>query len=360
MKILLVITGLTMGGAEYVVVNLADVLVARGHEVKIAHLMGKAAILPDNPDIEVVPLGVKSSKDIFKAYIKLRALVKRMKPDIIHSHLYHANLLTRLLRLTIGAPKIISSSHNTIEGGRFRMLTYRLTDKLVNISTNVSQEAVDALVEKGAVKPGRVVSVVNGIDINRFYFNETTRQEKRDELNIVNKKVIVAAGRLVEQKDYPNLLNAVSLLKKQRQDFKVLIAGEGPLKQELISLAKKLEVIEFIEFLGLQSDVPALMSASDIFVLSSAWEGFGLVVAEAMACERIVVATDCGGVGEVVGSEGFLISPRDENALAQALNKALDLDTGERLIMGASARQRIIDHFSLEANVDAYLELYLA
>ena len=102
------------------------------------------------------------------------------------------------------------------------------------------------------------------------------------------------------------------------------------------------------------------MSASDAFVLSSSWEGFGLVVAEAMACERVVVATDCGGVSEVVGSNGFLVEPKNSILLAEALNKALDLSDHERSNIGVAARQRIIDNFSLEANVDAYFKLYSA
>ena len=360
MKILLIITGLGMGGAEHVVVNLADELVIRGHQVKIAYLTGDALVLPNNQNIEVISIGVKSSKDFAKAYIKLRAIIKRMQPDVIHSHMFHANFLARLLRLTISSPKVISSSHSTNEGGQLRMLAYRLTDKLVDISTNVSQEAVNALVKKGAVKSGRMISVVNGINVNRFYFDKEERKEKRNELSVTDKKVILAVGRLDKPKDYPNLLNAISLLRQQRQDFKVLIAGDGPLKEELTALVKKLEIADFVEFLGICRDIPALMSASDVFVLSSSWEGFGLVVAEAMACERVVVATDCGGVGEIVGPEGFLVEPRNDVLLAQALDNALDLDIDECLTIGAAARQRIIDKFSLEANVDAYLELYTA
>lgn len=360
MRILFVITGLGMGGAEHVVVNLADTLVARGHHVKIAYLTGEALVLPRNADIEVISIGLKSTKDFFKAYIKLRALVKKIKPDVVHSHMIHANLISRLLRLTIRIPRLVCTSHSRNEGGKLRMQAYRLTDKLVDISTNVSQEAVDALIEKGAVKPGRMVSVVNGIDINHFYFDENKRSKKRHELGISNKEMILAVGRLHEAKDYHNLLNSISILKKERQDFIFFIVGDGPLKKELILLVKKLEINEFVKFLGVRRDIPALMSASDAFVLSSSWEGFGLVVAEAMACERVVVATDCGGVSEVVGSNGFLVEPKNSILLAEALNKALDLSDHERSNIGVAARQRIIDNFSLEANVDAYFKLYSA
>lgn len=358
MKILYIITGLGMGGAEHVVVNLADALSARGHQVKIAYLTGHTLVSPKSLDIEVAYIGLNSPKDFFKAYLKLRVLVKEFQPDVVHGHMFHANIISRLLRLTVNVPRIISSSHSINEGGRFKMLAYRLTDKLTDLSTNVSQKAVDIFVEKGAVKSDRMVSVVNGIDIGQFYFDKDARKQKRTELDVDNKRVVLAVGRLDYPKDYHNLLNSIFLLKKQRQDFKFLIAGDGPLKYELILLVEKLEIVDFVEFLGIRRDIPALMSASDLFVLSSAWEGFGLVVAEAMACERVVVATDCGGVREVIGPAGFLVETRNSTLLAQTLNKALDMSDDESSSIGLAARKRIIDNYSLSANVKAYLKLY--
>ncbi|WP_201593331.1 glycosyltransferase [Psychrobacter sp. Pi2-51] len=358
MKILFIITGLGMGGAEHVVVNLADALVARGHEVKIAYLTGEALVLPSNPDIEVVFLCMVNGKDAFRACIKVRALVKKMQPDVVHSHMFHSNLLARLLRLTINIPTLICTSHSKDEGGRLRMLAYLLTDKLADISTNVSQDAVDSLVAKGATTTNRMVSVPNGVDTNKFFFNNVVRILTRNELKIDNVNIILAVGRMHKAKDYPNLLNAIASLKVMRQDFKVLIVGDGPLKEEVTSLAERLGITDVISFLGIRRDIPALMSASDVFTLSSAWEGFGLVVAEAMACERVVVATNCGGVNEVIGSKGFLVEPKNSELLAVELNKALNLNIAERFELGIAARKRIIDNYSLEANVEAYLELY--
>lgn len=347
-----------MGGAEHVVVNLADALSERGHQVKIAYLTGEALVLPRSLEVEVISIGMSSSKDVLKAYVKLRALVKKMKPDVVHSHMYHSNLLARLLRLSINVPKLFCTSHSKKEGGQLRMLAYRFTDKLADISTNVSQEAVDSFVQRGIVKPNRMITVANGINTQQFYFDRNARTIKRQELKIDGIKVILAVGRIHQAKDYPNLLNAIVSLKGMRQDFMVLIVGDGPLREEMTSLAESLGVTDFVRFLGIRRDIPALMSASDVFTLSSSWEGFGLVVAEAMACERVVVATDCGGVKEVVGSKGFLVEPRNTELLAIELNKALNLSVAERSTLGSAARQRIIDNYSLDANVEAYLELY--
>jgi len=360
LKVLLTITGLSMGGAEHVVVNLADALAARGHQVKIAYLTGEALVLPKDKSIEVIAIGMKGKAGFLSAYFKLRALVKAFQPDVVHSHMVHANLISRLLRLTVKIPKLVCTAHSNNEGGQLRMLAYRITDKLADISTNVSQDAVNEFVAKGAVKPGRMLAIANGIDVNTFSYNSHARDTIRNELGISDKKMLLAVGRLDVPKDYPNLLHAIERLAQQRDDFKVFIVGDGPLRNEFGALVKTMNIEGMVEFLGIRRDVPALMSATDLFVLPSAWEGFGLVVAEAMACERVVVATDCGGVSEVVGSSGFLVPPKNSDALADALNNALSLDSSECAEISKAARQRVVERFSLDANVDAFLSLYSA
>lgn len=359
MKILFIITGLGMGGAEHVVINLADALSNRNHEVQIVFLTGELLVRPKNSNIKVTSLNLDKPLHFFKSYLKLTHIVRAMKPDVIHSHMFHANILARLLRLTTPLPRLICSSHNTNEGGKIRMLAYRYTDRLADISTNVSQEAVDELIKKGAFLPNRIVKVVNGINTNNFKFNTQARIKLRQELNLNDDiKMILAVGRLEHQKDYPNLFHAIRKLVEKRNDFKLLIAGDGPLKSELLQLSKELKIDNYIEFLGVRRDIPHLMCACDTFVLSSAWEGFGLVVAEAMACERVVVATDCGGVNEVLGNNGFLVPPRNSQALSQALHNSLDMPDKKRALIGIKAREYILNNFSLKANVNNYLDLY--
>ena len=358
MRIALVITGLGIGGAENVVVALADSLAERGHQVLIAYLTGEALFLPKNANVTVVGLGMKSGLDIAKAYFSLGKTLREFKPDVIHSHMFHANIMARLIRLTVNIPRLICTAHSSNEGGKLRMLAYRVTDHLADISTNVSEEAVDAFIKKRAVKSGKMISIHNGISTQKFKFDECERARIRKELNVEGKQVILAVGRLVEAKDYKNLLNSISLLKDIRNNIKVLIIGDGPLRQKLQNLIHKLRLEDYVDFLGIRDDIPALMSATDVFVLSSAWEGFGLVVAEAMACQRVVVATDCGGVKEVLGSAGFLVQPRQAPELAEALCKALDLSIQDSDTLGKAARQRVQSYYSLDAVVDKWLKLY--
>lgn len=354
----MIITGLGMGGAEHVVVNLADALVKQGHKVMIAYLTGEILVRPQDPNVDVVAIGMSSARNIASAYIKLRNSVRDFKPDVVHSHMVHANILARLLRLSIKIPRLICTAHNSNEGSRFRTLAYRLTDCLADISTNVCYEAVAASIAKGAVKKGRMVSIPNGIDTTKFKFDAEARVSIRKELNVGNIHMVLAVGRLEPQKDYPNLMSAVASLKQKRQDFKVFIAGHGPLRGELEVLAQALDVDKYFTFLGIRRDIPALMSAADTFVLSSAWEGLPLVIGEAMACEREIVATDCGGVKEILGDAGMLVDAKDPDALSNALDQSLSHTTEYRVELGAKARRRILDEYSLEATVAKYLNLY--
>jgi len=360
MKILLVITSLGVGGAERLVTNYADVFVKSGHDVVLAYLYGKAELLPTDRRVQVVNIGLsKNPVSLFNVLRNLRQLIWDFSPDVVNSHLVHANILMRLLRIFTTIPRLISSAHNTNEEGRFRMLAYRLTDSLADISTNVSVGAVDAFIREKAVKPERMIALHNSIDIEQFVYRNDLRCKIRGELDIPeNTQLLLAVGRLGASKDYPNLLKSFSIICETKKSIKLLIVGDGPLREKLLLLAKSLNVDSKVMFLGVRHDVPALMSACDFFVLSSAWEGFGLVVAEAMSCNRIVVATDSGGVKEVLGSYGFLVPPSDSTALAKGISNALALDMQERKKLGILARKRIEELYSMEKTAAKWLSLY--
>ena len=360
MKILLVVTGLGVGGAERLVTGLADRFVADGHEVVLAYFLGEPSFLPADSRVRSVNLHLdRHPIGLLAGLWRLRRLIQEFRPDVVNSHLVHANVLARLLRLVTPMRRLVSSAHNTNEEGRFRMLAYRLTDRLADVSTNVSDEAVAAFIEQGALRCGRMVTVHNGIDIDAFSFDADGRNKIRSELAVEEEApVLLAVGRLWEQKDYPNLLTALAKLKASGYAPILLIVGDGPLRDELAGMAVSLGVAEQIRWLGVRHDVQAFLSACDVFVLSSAWEGFGLVVAEAMACERVVVATDSGGVREVVGDVGCLVPPRDSDAMAEALEHALTISREKREQIRHLSRARIIERYSLQATASRYLSVF--
>jgi glycosyltransferase involved in cell wall biosynthesis len=151
-------------------------------------------------------------------------------------------------------------------------------------------------------------------------------------------------------------------LTKLQQPFKLYIVGRGPLLPQLQAQVLALNLVDSVFFLGVCNDVERLMQQADAFVLSSAWEGFGLVIAEALACELPVVATDCGGPAEIVGKDkkaGFVVPPKNADALAAAMNEMMSLSNEQRADMGRYGREYMIARFSLAHVVTQWESLYL-
>lgn len=354
MRILYVITGLGLGGAEKVVCDLADQMSNFGHQVKIAYLTGKVVVRPKNINVDIIPLDLHNFYGLYLASKKYKKLIQDFQPDVVHAHMVHANIFTRINRIGCAIPKLICTAHNSNEGGRLRMIAYRLTNFLSDFNSNVSQEATESLISKGAFNKNNLTTVYNGIDLIKFKSFKT--EKKNDEI------MILSVGRFNEQKDYPNLFRAIKILKDNNliEKIKFYIAGDGELRSELEQLIKILNISDNVTLLGIRSDIPELMNQAHFFILPSAYEGFGLVVAEAMACGAFVIATNSGGVAEVMGDTGLLVPPQDSEALAKAIEKAVSKTPLEIQENNLKARQRVEELFSLEASVKKWLALYEA
>lgn len=360
MKLMLIITGLGMGGAERQVCDLADQFVRKGHQVLLISMTSETVNRPRSTNIEFAELNmVKTPMGFINAYWQARRLINQFKPDVVHSHMVHANLFARLLRLSTRIKKLICTAHSSNEGGRDRMLAYRITDRLCDLSTNVSQEAVDISIKRGAAPASRIIAMANGIDTVRFTFDSASRTRLRGQLQLAdNTPLILAVGRLTAAKDYPNLLTAFSLLPSELSHAQLAIIGTGEEQAKIVALAVQLGLTDRIHFLGLQRNVHEWMSAADVYVMSSAWEGMPLVLLEAMACERVVVATDCGGVKEVLGECGILVPAKNSTALTHGLQQGLALSLAAAKVKGKAARAHIVARYSLNAQADKWLELY--
>ncbi|RZI40314.1 glycosyltransferase [Herbaspirillum sp. HC18] len=349
-----------MGGAENQVIALADRLASLGHAVLVISLTGEQLVRHTHPGVRVEPLRMaRNAFSFMSAYHRARRLLLEFSPHVVHSHMVHANLFARLLRLATPMPMLVCTAHNTNEGGAARMWAYRLTDRLADLTTNVSEEAVQAFIRRKAVRPGRMVAMYNGIDCARFRFSPEDRVQLRQALGAAQEtQVMLAVGRFTEQKDYSNMLRAFASVRAKRCDCVLWIVGTGEEQPRYENEAVSLGIGDSVHFLGLRRDVPALMSAADIFVLSSAWEGLPLVIGEAMACERIVVSTDAGGIREWMGNTGYVTPIRDSDALSRAMLAALDLSPEEKHARGMAARERVTRQFSLETIVARWLQVY--
>jgi glycosyltransferase involved in cell wall biosynthesis len=302
----------------------------------------------------------KTPAGVLRALQRGRSFLRDFKPDLIHSHVFPANMAARLLRISATAPRLISTVHNVYEGPWWRMAAYRLTDPLSSHTTAVSQAAADRYVRLKAVPADKCSVITNGIDTAEFAPSAERRASMRAEMDAGDKFIWLAAGRIVPAKDYPNLLHAFARVREGEPRARLWIAGEptGPKSGALQALAAKLGIEASVRLLGLCRDMPALFNAADGFVLASAWEGMPLVVGEAMAMEKPVVATDVGGVRELAGDCGLIVPASSPDALAEAMLDVMRRAPEARGALGRAARERIAAHFSINAKADEWEALY--
>lgn len=361
-----VTTSLMQGGAEVQVFLLAAELKRRGHTVTLVSMRDAEAFESELQELEIPFHSLAMQRGIGdpRALFKLANVVRANRPDVVHSHMVHANLLTRLARLLSPMPVQISTAHNYSEGARWRELAYRVTDPLCDLTTNVCRLCVEHFVAVGATPKARIKYMPNGLDLANFQPQPGAREAKRQELGIAPGTFLwLAVGRLEEQKDYPNLIEAVRQLaaRNDAAPTTILVAGEGNLHGELDRLvqAAGLDGAHF-RMLGARKDVVDLMAAADAYVMSSAWEGLPMVLLEAGASRLPAVVTDVGGNREVVtdGKTGFVVSPRDPTALAEAMLRLMQLGEDEKRAMGEAAHHEIELNFGLAGVVDQWEAVY--
>lgn len=358
-RILVVITGLGVGGAETQAVQLAIRLKGRGWEVRVVSLTppGILAKELEANEVPVISLGMRHRFPNPCSLLRLARLIRSWRPHVVHTHMFHANLLARLVRPVAPVPVLICTAHNTYEASSraknlheitWRERAYRLTDFLCDLTTQISKAGLERYIAVRAAPKPKMRLVYNGIDTERFRPDALERGRVRADLQLEGRFVWLAVGRIEIQKDYPTLLRAFNAL--DRPESVLCIAGDGSLREHVKSLMRSMGLESRVRLLGRQENIPGLMNAADGFVLSSAWEGFGLVVAEAMACQLPVVVTDSGGPRELVddGRAGFLVPPRSHSALAGAVLHVMDLSEQERRSLGEQGRERIVRHFSLD------------
>jgi len=199
-----------------------------------------------------------------------------------------------------------------------------------------------------------------GVDPHRFFPNPEARGSYAADLKILPQEIIVSAVAVLRPfKNPETIVKACGLLSKRQLAFKLLVAGDGAMLSELKKLAAEVGATDRIHWLGYQADPSSLLQASDIFVLSSTGEAFGLVLTEAMACGVPVVGSRSGAIPEIVadGVTGLLAAPRDEASFAEAI-ETLAANEALRKQMGANGLVRAREEFSLKKNVEATLRIY--
>ena len=361
-KILLVITGLAVGGAETQLVRVATRLKQRGWDVRVVTLIPPRAYVDvlEQAGIPVATLGIRDKRPALRPIWRLARVLREWKPDIVHSHMVHANLLARFVRPIASAKVVIGTAHNIQEGGRLRDWLYRLTDPLCDLTTHVCEAGAQRYIRERMVPPHKMRVVYNGVDTERFLPDGQVRLRIRREAEIGKQFVWLAVGRLEAPKDYPTLIRAFARVSAAREDTLLWIVGDGPLRGQLEALSREMGLQLGVRFWGLRGDVSNLMNAADAFVMSSSWEGLPNALIEAQACGLPAVVTDVGGNAEIVVKEetGFIVPPKNPDALAEAMLRLMALPVEMRQQMGRLARQRVEQQFSLDSVVTLWENLY--
>lgn len=293
----------------------------------------------------------------------LCAYMKRKQIQIVHTHLIHADVYGTIAAKLAGVPVIISSQHND---DQFRhslpmiwlnRLLARWQTKIIVISDWVGK----FLQEVEGIPAEKITRIHYGLDPKPIEALADPAYIRQQFQIPDGAPVIGTIGRLTAQKGQTYLLDAARLLKNDFPNLRVVVIGDGELRHDLEAQAKTLDITDNVIFTGLRSyhEAMCLLSGMDVFVFPSLWEGFGLVLLEAMALKKPIVASNVSAIPESVldGKTGLIVPPRQAEAIAEALRALLrDFEKAEK--MGVAGFQRLQAAFAVESMVTATANLY--
>ena len=310
------------------------------------------------------PRIVPSSGSLNFGYLRqLLRIAREVRADLLVGHLYGSALYCGMAGALLRRP-VISVLHGQSDisgGGRFselkKLIVRNTTDKLVFVSDRLRSELMPVL----GARPAQCVVIPNGVDLRRF--ENGGLRPLRAELGVKPDEVLIGAvGNIRAPKSYDVLLRAARVLKERGIRFRLAIAGEGSgsLYDQLLAQRRELDLEREVVFLGLRSDVAAIMASLDVYVLSSTTEGFSIACIEALAAGTPVVATRSGGPQEILEHEhsGLLVPVQDPSALAAAIARVVgDPALADRLKVNGTAR--VESRYTLHGMLAAYEQLFL-
>jgi glycosyltransferase involved in cell wall biosynthesis len=347
--VLHVIGSLSAGGAERNLYYLAPHFASSRVRYAICCLFhkGEFAGEVENLGVSVFELGYRK-RFFFSTVLRLARLLRTRRVKVIHTHLFQSGLVGRLAAWRAGVPAIVSHEHGkTLWKRWYHRFFERYAIGRTDLRLAVSKDIRDLRIQRERTPESKIRIVVNAVDPATFECDEATRVRKRTELGLDNTFIIGTVGRLVDAKSYDFLLSVAARVRKQRPDVSLIIIGEGELADDLKRIRDSLDLKETVRFLGKRTDIPDLMAAMDLYVISSKREGLPVTLIEAMMAGKPIVSTSVGGIPETIshGVDGRLVRFGDEEELSQTI---LDLigDTEEMERLGKNARKRAIDRYS--------------
>lgn len=358
MKILHINTEKTWRGGEQQTLYLLQGLHAR-------NITSDLTCQPDSPMaqraaealLKVIPVAMHGEVDL-RAALRIRSCIKSAHYDIIHSHTSHAHTLAFAASAGTPAKRLVT---RRVDFSIFRHSFLHLSGikyrYLADFYVAISQKIKDVLIADG-IAAERIAVIHSGIDPGRFARADGKHLIAEFDIKS-DEKVVVNVAHLAGHKGQEYLVRAVSRVLAKIPRVRFFIVGEGKLMSELKALAISRGINHSLVFTGFRDDVGAFYNIADLFVMSSLQEGLGTAVLDALALGKPVVATKSGGIPEMIsdGVTGRLVEPADPAALAEGIVDLLS-HVDRAKLMGARGKKEVIEKFSLDAMVDAYIEVY--
>jgi glycosyltransferase involved in cell wall biosynthesis len=363
LRLALCITELDIGGAERCLVELATRL-DRGRFVPVVYALSprpepdQRSLLPrlEAAGIETYFLGATGAWHLPAAISQLTRLLRRQRPGLLQSFLFHAGFVGRCAAWRAGVPVVLSGVRVAEQGVWWHVRLDRLTSRLVDRYVCVSQAVASFSRSRLGLPEDRFVVVPNGIDVERFAGASAV-----DLVGLglpAGRRAVTYVGRLETQKGVAELVESAPPWLEKLPAHDLVVVGAGPMERQLRALSDGLGVSSRVHFAGWRADVAEILKASDLLVLPSRWEGMPNVILEAMAAGRAVVSTDVEGVRELLGEDATAqVVPRGDYGAFAARIAALAADNGALERLGA-ANQRRAEQFSWDRMVRAYEKLF--
>jgi glycosyltransferase involved in cell wall biosynthesis len=355
MRILHIVQSLDMGGQERMILHLSRALIERGHEVHVATLSPGGALRSQFEGIPVVEIVRRPGFDP-RAWMSIVSLIRQLRPDAVHTHNPSPMFLGVPAAKILRVAHIVHTKHGANIYGPRSLPASRVVARMTTAFVAVSEGTAEVARTKERVPEERLHVIPNGIPLSSFAPNAETRARVRRELGIpADAYVVGSVGRLAVEKDYPLLVRAVAPMLGER--VRLVLAGDGAARAE-IEAAIPVGSREFVVLTGVRHDVGDLLTAFDVFSLTSKTEGLPLAIPEAMASGLPVVATAVGGLPSIVPQSVGMLAPHgDAEGLRRAFEELRD-DAERRGAMGRAAREHAWACFSLETMVNRYEALY--
>lgn len=362
-RVLMVIPALLPGGAEMLVRNMLLAGFHSDYDIAVCCLGGPLGTFLER-DLEsrglrLFYLGMRSRLD-GRVVFSLYNLLKEYRPVIVHTHL-NALLYALIPTILVRIPVRVHTVHNTasMEGKPPLRFASRAAFRWFRfVPVGISSLIAKTVEEYYGISEVPVIN--NGIPTTESDISGENRASVRSGLGIPSDWIIcVHVGRFVKQKNHRLLVKSFSSVAKERPDAMLLLIGKGELMEETKAQVKELGLEKQVKFLGVRDDVPAVLSACDIFVFSSDWEGLPITLIEAMAAGLPVVTTSVGGIPDLIEHDknGYLVGRGDSHGLANAILK-IAADRSLAKTMGRNARQFAREHFDISVTVNGHERLY--